>query len=110
MGVHVTIDQDLGDASMGELAAFVALNETGSFTEAAQRLHLSQAGFSARIFRLERAVGQRLVDRSVRPAVLTRAGRSFLPYACTLLHAMAEGRAAANGAKLPPAGRAAAAS
>lgn len=101
VGVHVAIDQSMGDASMGELAAFVVLHEAGSFTEAAQRLHLSQPGFSARIFRLERAVGQRLVDRSVRPAVLTPAGRSFLPYAHALLHAMAEGRAAANGVKLP---------
>ncbi len=104
----MAIDQEPADASMGELAAFVTLTDTGSFTEAAQRLHLSQAGFSARIFRLERAVGQRLVDRSVRPAVLTPAGRSFLPYACALLRAMAEGRAAATGAKLP-AGRPAAA-
>ena len=96
----MTFDQDPADASMGELAAFVALTDSGSFTEAAQRLHLSQAGFSARILRLERAVGQRLVDRSVRPAVLTPAGRSFLPYACALLRAMAEGRAAANGVML----------
>jgi DNA-binding transcriptional LysR family regulator len=93
----------MGDASMGELAAFVALHEAGSFTEAAQRLHLSQPGFSARIFRLERAVGQRLIDRSVRPAALTAAGRSFLPYACALLRAMAEGRAAANRARFPSA-------
>ena len=87
------------DASMGELVAFVALHRAGgTFTGAAQQLHLSQAGFSARILRLERAVGQRLVDRSVRPAVLTPAGESFLPYACALLRAMAEGRAAAHGA------------
>jgi DNA-binding transcriptional LysR family regulator len=86
------------EASMGELVAFVALHRAGTFTGAAQQLHLSQAGFSARILRLERAVGQRLVDRSVRPAVLTPAGESFLPYACALLRAMAEGRAAAHGA------------
>ncbi len=94
----MSTDQIVWEASMGELAAFVALRESGSFTEAAGRLHLSQAGFSARILRLERAVGQRLVDRSVRPAVLTPAGECFLPYARVLLRAMAEGRAAAHGA------------
>lgn len=95
--MSVSIEQITGDATLGELAAFVALCQTGSFTRAAQRLHISQPGLSARIVRLERAVGQRLVDRSVRPAAPTRAGQSFLPYACALLQAMAEGRAAANG-------------
>ena len=94
-------DQAVWDASMGELMAFVALHRAGTFTEAARMLHLSQAGFSARILRLERAVGQRLVDRTVRPAVLTPAGRSFLPYAFALLRAMADGRAAANSAQQP---------
>ena len=88
----------LADASMGELMAFVALHQAGTFTGAARVLHLSQAGFSARILRLERAVGQRLVDRTVRPAALTPAGESFLPYAVALLRAMEAGRAAANGA------------
>ena len=95
--MSVSSEQLSGDATLGELAAFVALCQTGSFTRAAQRLHISQPGLSARIVRLERAVGQRLIDRSVRPAAPTRAGRSFLPYACTLLQAMADGRAAANG-------------
>lgn len=89
----------LADASMGELVAFVALHQAGTFTGAARILHLSQAGFSARILRLERAVGQRLVDRTVRPAALTPAGESFLPYAFALLRGMEAGRAAANGAR-----------
>jgi DNA-binding transcriptional LysR family regulator len=95
----------LADASMGELVAFVALHQAGTFTGAAQVLHLSQAGLSARILRLERAVGQRLVDRTVRPAALTPAGRSFLPYAFALLRGMEAGRAAANtaGGEVAPA-------
>jgi DNA-binding transcriptional LysR family regulator len=84
---------------MGELMAFVALHQAGTFTGAARVLHLSQAGFSARILRLERAVGEQLVDRTVRPAALTAAGESFLPYAFALLQAMADGRAAAHGAQ-----------
>ncbi len=90
-------DQTMWDASLGELMAFAALHQAGTFTGAARMLHLSQAGFSARILRLERAVGQQLVDRTVRPPVLTPAGASFLPYAFALLRAMADGRAAANG-------------
>lgn len=92
-------DQTMWDANMGELMAFVVLHQAGTFTGAARTLHLSQAGFSARILRLERAVGQQLVDRTVRPAALTPAGETFLPYACALLRAMADGRAAANGAR-----------
>lgn len=95
-------DQTMGDASMGELMAFVALHRVGTFTEAAHLLHLSQAGFSARILRLERAVGQQLVDRTVRPAALTPAGETFLPYAFALLRAMADGRAAASVAQRQP--------
>ena len=66
------------DVGMGELLAFSVLAEERSFTRAAARLHLSKPGMSARIARLERAVGRRLVDRTTRCVQLTRHGEEFL--------------------------------
>ena len=70
---------------VGEIASFVALVENDGFTAAARDMNLSQAAFSARIFRLERALGVTLVDRSVRRLTLTREGRAFQPLARSLL-------------------------
>jgi DNA-binding transcriptional LysR family regulator len=70
---------------VGEIASFVALVDHDGFTAAARAMNLSQAAFSARILRLERALGVTLVDRSVRRLTLTREGRAFQPLARSLL-------------------------
>jgi DNA-binding transcriptional LysR family regulator len=70
---------------VGEIASFVALVDHDGFTPAARAMNLSQAAFSARILRLERALGVTLVDRSVRRLTLTREGRAFQPLARSLL-------------------------
>ncbi len=70
---------------IGEIASFVALVENDGFTTAARAMNLSQAAFSARIIRLERALGVTLVDRSVKRLTLTREGRAFQPLARSLL-------------------------
>ena len=61
------------------------LVENDGFTTGARAMNLSQAAFSARIFRLEKALGVTLVDRSVRRLTLTREGRAFQPLARSLL-------------------------
>ena len=70
---------------VGEIASFVVLVENNGFTTGARAMNLSQAAFSARIFRLEKALGVTLVDRSVRRLTLTREGRAFQPLASSLL-------------------------
>jgi DNA-binding transcriptional LysR family regulator len=70
---------------IGEIASFVALVDHDGFTTGARAMNLSQAAFSARISRLERALGVTLVDRSVRRLTLTREGRAFQPLARSLL-------------------------
>ena len=70
---------------VGEIASFVVLVENDGFTTGARAMNLSQAAFSARIFRLEKALGVTLVDRSVRRLTLTREGRAFQPLARSLL-------------------------
>ena len=75
----------LPDITIGEIAAYVALLQCGSFTGAAKRLYLSQPGLSARIARLERALGAVLIERSTRELTLTRAGAAFAVTAHSVL-------------------------
>jgi DNA-binding transcriptional LysR family regulator len=63
------------DLSSRDLRAFIALLEEGSFTRAAQRVHLSQPAFSALIQALEETFGARLFDRTTRRVFPTAEGR-----------------------------------
>ncbi|MDT5115848.1 MAG: LysR family transcriptional regulator, hca operon transcriptional activator, partial [Mycobacterium sp.] len=64
------------------LRYFIAVAETGSLTEAAQRrLHTSQPSLSRQIRDLENQVGVDLLNRSVRGVELTDAGKAFLHHA-----------------------------
>src|SRR5438045_1669636 len=64
-----------------QLGYFVAVAETGSFTQAAARVHISQSGVSAQIRALEHELGQALFDRSGKSVTLTGAGAAVLPHA-----------------------------
>src|SRR5690606_17411175 len=56
------------------LESLLALTEHGSFSRAADALHVSQPAFSRRIRSLEQWIGAELVDRSTYPVSLTPAG------------------------------------
>jgi len=60
------------------LRAFVELAECRSFSGAARMLHLGQPALSQAVARLEEIVGVRLLERTTRSVVLTRAGEDFL--------------------------------
>jgi DNA-binding transcriptional LysR family regulator len=77
-----------------QLEYFVAVAEEGSFTRAAERVHVAQPGVSAQIRRLERELGAELLDRSGRTVRLTEAGEAVLPYARAALAAVAGARLA----------------
>ena len=68
-----------------QLEYFVTVVEEASFTRAAERLHVAQPGVSAQVKRLERELGQELLDRSGRTVRLTDAGRAVLPHAYAAL-------------------------
>jgi DNA-binding transcriptional LysR family regulator len=65
------------NVSLRQLRAFVAVAHTGSFTRAAEQLHITQAGLSAMVRELETQLGCRLFDRTTRSVALTRAGVTF---------------------------------
>ena len=75
-----------------QLRAFVAVVDEGSFTQAADRLHLVQSSVSAAIRSLEAELGKRLFDRSTRSVRLSDAGHALLPEARRILAAVAAGR------------------
>ncbi|HWU08833.1 MAG TPA: LysR substrate-binding domain-containing protein [Streptomyces sp.] len=70
-----------------QLEYFVAVAEERNFTRAAERVHISQSGVSARIRGLERELGAELFDRSSRTAALTVAGKAALVHARAALAA-----------------------
>src|SRR6516164_3834796 len=61
-----------------QLAYFDAVVRHGSFTKAAQRLHVAQPAVSAQIRRLETELGTTLLERTTRRVALTYAGELFL--------------------------------
>ncbi|MFC6445133.1 LysR family transcriptional regulator [Shinella zoogloeoides] len=67
------------------LRAFVAIADAGSFTAAADRLHMTQSTMSQQIARLEDAIGRALVDRAARPVRLTVTGERLLGHARRIL-------------------------
>lgn len=67
------------------ITSFVAVAQHGGFSAAAAALYRSQPRISIHVAELERALGVRLFDRSVHPAVLTPEGRAILPHAKAVL-------------------------
>jgi LysR family hydrogen peroxide-inducible transcriptional activator len=70
---------------MHQLRYFVAVAQTGSFSRAAERCHVSQPSLSQQIQKLERSLRQMLFDRMGRRVLLTDAGRLLLERAEAIL-------------------------
>src|ERR1700719_3781682 len=83
------------------LRYFIAVAETGSLTEAAQRrLHTSQPSLSRQIRDLEDEVGVELLSRGASGVELTAAGKAFLDNArLALMHVDATVEAARQAAR-----------
>ena len=82
-----------------QLATFVAVAEEGSFTRAADRLHVVQSAVSAGVRNLEKELGARLFDRSTHTVKLTDAGDALLPEARATLAAAQAARDAVDEAR-----------
>ena len=68
-----------------QLRSFVALEQMGSFTLAAEKLALGQSTVSQHIQRLETAVGRKLVARDTHRVSLTTDGQALLAHARSML-------------------------
>ena len=75
-----------------QLRAFRVLARTGSFTQTARELHLTQSGISHSMKALEGETGCRLLDRLGKKVVLTQAGEQLLQHAEKILSEMESAR------------------
>lgn len=75
-----------------QVRAFCVLARTGSFTQTARELHLTQSGISHSMKALERDIGCRLLDRLGKKVVLTQAGEQLLHHANKILQEMENAR------------------
>src|SRR6185295_1016015 len=75
---------------MRQLEMFRAVAEAGSFTQAAQRLHVSQSAISRQVKLLEEELQGRLLHRGARRVTLTGAGELLLRMAIRVQQDMQE--------------------
>ncbi len=75
-----------------QLRSFVAVEQMGSFTLAAERLGLGQSTVSQHIQRLEAELGRKLLTRDTHRVVLTGDGEALLGHARQMLSVEAEVR------------------
>jgi DNA-binding transcriptional LysR family regulator len=75
-----------------QLRAFFMLAQTGSFTEAARQLNLTQSAVSHAMRALEEEVGCRLLDRIGKKATLTQSGEQLLKRTESILSEMTQAR------------------
>lgn len=67
------------EVTLRQLRAFVAVLECGSFSEAADTMHLSQAAVSGLVRELESRLGVRLLERNTRSVGASAVGAAFEP-------------------------------
>jgi len=73
------------DIDLDLVRCFVTVVESGGFTQASKRLHLTQSATTMKIKRLQELLGQRLFVKTVPPLELTLEGEIVLGYAFRLL-------------------------
>lgn len=89
---------------LSAMQTFVSVVESGSFSESARRLGLSQPSVSRQINALENQLGVRLLQRTTRNLSLTEAGQIYYEKARLIQRAVTEASQAISGFKEQPAG------
>src|SRR3989441_11390467 len=80
--------------NLHQLRIFVTVAKRGSFSRAAEELHISQPSASIKVADLERALGVDLFEQAGRQIHLTEAGRVLEDYARRILALTDEARIA----------------
>lgn len=94
---------------MGEklngIDVFVQAVEAGSFSMAAERLHLTRSAVAKIIARLEQRLGARLFHRTTRSQSLTEDGQAYYEHCLRALAELDAGEAALDSGRREPTGR-----
>ena len=69
----------MNSPTLRQMRALVAIARTGSFTLAAEQLHVTQSALSGQIKELEQLLGVKVVERNTRRAQLSEVGRELMP-------------------------------
>jgi len=78
------------------IRAFASIAEYGSFSKAAESLHITQPAISKRIALLEENLSEKLFDRLGRKIILTEIGQALLPKCKHILETIEEAALLAN--------------
>lgn len=73
-----------------QLHIFYTVSERGSFSAAAQTLHMTQPAVTMQVQALEDYFGAKLFDRSSKKIILSEAGRTLMPFALRSIQLMRE--------------------
>lgn len=93
------------DHRLKDILPFVASVESGSFTAAAERLHVTGSAVSKSVSRLETRLGSRLLERTTRSLHLTDAGSAYYQTCLRILEDLAEAEAVLAAQRTIPSGR-----
>ena len=93
------------DASVPEIAAFVAVAQSGSFTRAAENLGTSKSNVGKAVQRLEARLGTKLFQRTTRAVRLTEDGETYLKAAQVALDGLRDAEQALAARKAEPIGK-----
>jgi DNA-binding transcriptional LysR family regulator len=89
---------------LDSIAVFVKVVEAGSFSAAARRLEMPKATVSARVARLEKRLGLRLIQRTTRRLRVTEAGEQYFHHCAAALREVELAEAALQSAAGRPSG------
>lgn len=87
------------------LETFVAVADAGSFTAAAERLHLTNSAVGKAVARLELRLGKQLFERTTRRLELTDAGAAYYQVCVRVLDELAAAEQALGAGQVMPSGR-----
>ncbi len=89
---------------LGSIDVFISVADSGSFSESARRLSLSQPSVSRHVSSLEEYLGIRLLQRTTRRLSLTEAGHVYYSKARQIQKDVIEASQSVNGFKDTPSG------
>lgn len=95
----------MSEQRLKDIVPFVACVEEGSFTRAAERLHLTGSAVSKSISRLEARLGSRLLERTTRRLQMTDAGHAYYQTCIRILEELAEAESVLAAHRSIPSGR-----